>query len=135
MVNILKKIKKTETFEEETETEYFEIEEDEQILLPSVGNGKDVSEQYAQIMFFYESGISQVTSKLQILNNEFKFCNDRNPIDSIRSRVKSLESIRKKMQKKGLPLTVNSMMKNLRDIAGVRVVCPFISDVYQVANM
>lgn len=107
----------------------------DEIYLPSAVDFQDVSSKYQQIMFFYESGIQQVISKLQILNNEFKFCNDRNPIDNITSRVKSLDSITNKMRKKGLPLTMNYMVKELHDIAGVRVVCPFISDVYYVANI
>ncbi len=86
-------------------------------------------------MFFYESGIQQIVAKLQILNNEFKNNNERNPIENIKSRVKSMESIIDKMQRKGIPLTMNSMAKEIKDIAGVRVICPFISDVYQVANM
>ena len=110
-------------------------EDDEQIYLPTIGEFGSVENQYQQIMFFYESGIQQIIAKLQILNNEFKFCNDRNPIENIKSRVKSLESITKKMEKKNLPLTLNNMMLNLHDIAGVRVICPFISDVYHVANM
>ncbi len=111
------------------------IEEHEELLLPIVKENQDLQEQYDQIMFFYESGINQITAKLQILNNEFKFSNDRNPIENIKSRVKSLESITNKMIDKGLPLTMNYMVKNLHDIAGVRVICPFISDVYNVANM
>ena len=118
--------------------DYIEIildETKEEIYLPSAVDFQDVSEKYQQIMFFYESGINQVIAKLQILVNEFKFCNDRNPIDNISSRVKSLESITNKMKRKGLPLTMNYMVKELHDIAGVRVVCPFISDVYYVANI
>lgn len=111
------------------------IEEHEELLLPVVKENQNLQEQYDQIMFFYESGINQITAKLQILNNEFKFSNDRNPIENIKSRVKSLESITNKMIDKGLPLTMNYMVKNLHDIAGVRVICPFISDVYNVANM
>ncbi len=127
-----------EIIEEECIQDEEEIVLDElkdEIYLPSAIDIQDVSGKYQQIMFFYESGIQQVIAKLQILNNEFKFCNDRNPIDNITSRVKSLESITKKMRKKGLPLTMNYMVKELHDIAGVRVVCPFISDVYYVANI
>ena len=105
------------------------------IFLPSGTSFMSIENQYQQIMFFYESGIQQITAKLQILNNEFKFVNDRNPIENIKSRVKSIDSITKKMKRKNIPLTLNNMMLNLHDIAGVRVICPFISDVYSVANM
>lgn len=111
------------------------VEEQEDLLLPVINENQDLQSQYDQIMFFYESGINQITAKLQILNNEFMFSNDRNPIENIKSRVKSLESITNKMVSKGIPLTMNYMVKNLHDIAGVRVICPFISDVYNVANM
>ncbi len=110
-------------------------EGDLDILLPQTNDYLDMENQYRQIMFFYEAGIQQVTAKLEILNKEFQYCNDRNPIESIKSRVKSSDSIIKKMRKKGLPLTISCMMTNIYDIAGVRVVCPFISDVYHVARM
>lgn len=110
-------------------------EGDLDILLPQTSDYLDLENQYRQIMFFYEAGIQQVTAKLEILNKEFQYCNDRNPIESIKSRVKSSDSIIKKMKKKGLPLTISGMMTNIYDIAGVRVVCPFISDVYHVARM
>ncbi len=104
-------------------------------LLPQTSDHLDMAQQYRQIMFFYEAGIQQVTAKLEILNKEFQYCNDRNPIENIKSRVKSSESIIEKMRKKGLPLTISCMMNNIHDIAGVRVVCPFITDVYHVARM
>ena len=104
-------------------------------LLPVLGEFSSIASQYDQIMFFYESGIQQIVAKLQILNNEFKNNHERNPIENIKSRVKSMDSIVEKMKRKGIPLTMNSMMREIKDIAGVRVICPFISDVYQVANM
>ena len=110
-------------------------EEEEFELLPAMGEFSSIASQYEHIMFFYESGIQQIVAKLQILNNEFKNNNERNPIENIKSRVKSMESIIDKMQRKGIPLTMNSMAKEIKDIACVRVICPFISDVYQVANM
>lgn len=104
-------------------------------LLPQTSDYLDMEQQYRQIMFFYEAGIQQVTAKLEILNKEFQYCNDRNPIESIKSRVKNSDSIIEKMRKKGLPLTISCMMNNIFDIAGVRVICPFITDVYHVARM
>lgn len=104
-------------------------------LLPALGEFSSIASQYDRIMFYYESGIQQIVAKLQILNNEFKNSHERNPIENIKSRVKSMDSIVDKMKRKNIPLTVNSMMREIKDIAGVRVICPFISDVYQVANM
>ena len=100
-----------------------------------LGEFSSIASQYEHIMFYYESGIQQIVAKLQILNNEFKNNHERNPIENIKSRVKSLDSIIDKMKRKGIPLTINAMKREIKDIAGVRVVCPFISDVYQVANM
>lgn len=110
-------------------------EEGAELLLPQIVDQLDMEEPYRQIMFFYEAGIQQITAKLEILNKEFEYCNDRNPIEDIKSRVKSHESIIKKMQTKGLPLTLSAMMNQIYDVAGVRVICPFISDVYHVAKM
>ena len=104
-------------------------------LLPQTYDTLDLTRQYKKIMFFYEAGISQLTTKFQILNREFEQGNDRNPIENIKSRLKSPESIIRKMEKQGLPLTVSSMIDNIYDIAGIRVICPFITDVYQVAQM
>lgn len=78
-------------------------EGDLDILLPQTNDYLDMENQYRQIMFFYEAGIQQVTAKLEILNKEFQYCNDRNPIESIKSRVKSSDSIIKKMRKKVFP--------------------------------
>ena len=95
------------------------IEEEEDRLLPRSADYLDMEKQYDQIMFFYESGIRQLTAKLDILNREFQFCNDRNPIEYVKSRIKTSESILRKMKKQGLPLTFSCMMNNIRDIAGV----------------
>lgn len=112
-----------------------EAVEEEDNLLPQVSDFLDMEKQYKQIMFFYEAGIKQLMAKLEILNREFQFTNDRNPIENIKSRIKSQESILRKMEKRGLPQTFSAMMNNIRDIAGIRVICPFISDVYQVARL
>ena len=104
-------------------------EDGNEIYLPQTGDLLDMEKQYRQIMFFYEAGIQQVTAKLEILNKEFQYCNDRNPIENIKSRVKAADSIIEKMKKKGLPLTISCMMGNIYEIAGLRVICPFITDV------
>ncbi len=103
--------------------------------LPQTVDFLDMDRQYRQLMFLHEAAIEQVTAKLNILKGEFQFSNDRNPISGISSRIKSKESIIYKMQKKGLPMTASALLNNVHDIAGVRVVCPFIEDVYYVARM
>lgn len=83
----------------------------------------------------YESAVKQLRLKLEIINSEFNVMYARNPIHHIESRVKSLDSIVSKLKKKNEPLTIESAMKNVNDIAGVRVVCNYIDDVYRVAEM
>lgn len=114
-------------------TEYDEKEDE--IQLPRTIDFLDIEKQYRQLMFMHEAAVEQITAKLNILKGEFQFSNDRNPISSICSRIKSKESIIYKMQKKGLPFTISALLENVKDIAGVRVICPFIEDVYYVARM
>lgn len=83
----------------------------------------------------YSSAVKQITLKFEVLNDEFNVLYARNPIHHVESRVKSFDSIAAKLEKKGLPLTIESAMKNVNDIAGVRVVCSYIDDVYRVAEM
>ena len=83
----------------------------------------------------YAAAGRQLTLKFEVLNSEFNVLYARNPIPHIESRVKSPESIMAKLLKKGLPLTLESAMQNVNDIAGVRVVCSYIDDVYRVAEM
>ena len=83
----------------------------------------------------YEAAARQLTLKFEILNDEFSVLYARNPIHHIESRVKSAESIAAKLAKRGLPLTIETAQENLNDIAGVRVICNYIDDVYRVAEM
>lgn len=115
---------------------------EEPVMPPSLINNAAVSGdfykmafQFQQIMMIYESAIKQIETKLDILNKESSVNRTRNPINTVKSRLKSPESIAKKLEKKGLEVSFNSMMKNLNDIAGVRVICPYISDIYSVRDM
>ena len=83
----------------------------------------------------YDSAVKQLSLKFSILNNEFNVLYARNPIHHIEGRVKSQDSIVAKLLKKGLPVTIESARNNVNDIAGVRVVCSYIDDVYRVAEM
>ncbi len=120
---------------EVSETTYTEVVEDDDKLLPQIHDYLDTEKQFRKALFFYEAGLQQIMAKLEILNREFQYGNDRNPIENVKGRVKSEQSIIEKMKRKGLPMTISTMMSNIYDIAGVRVICPFISDVYQVARM
>ena len=83
----------------------------------------------------YDSAVKQLTVKLEVLNNEFNVLYARNPIHHIESRLKSPDSIIAKLIKKNLPVTIETAKKHLNDIAGVRVVCNYIDDVYNVAEI
>ncbi|OUP03383.1 GTP pyrophosphokinase [Sellimonas caecigallum] len=87
------------------------------------------------LMMRYRSAIREVTTKLQVLDDELSLYGDRNPIESIQSRIKKPVSIAEKLGRMGLPVTVEAIEKNLNDVAGIRVICPFIDDIYKVANM
>ena len=83
----------------------------------------------------YDAAVRQLVLKFEILNDEFKVLYARNPIHHIEGRVKSLPSIAAKLLKKEQPLTIEAAKRNINDIAGVRVVCGYIDDVYRVADM
>lgn len=91
--------------------------------------------QLQQIMLLYESGIQEIKTKLDILKAESHLKGRTNPIDSIKSRIKTPRSIIKKLKRRGFPISLQSMMQNLNDIGGIRVICPFIEDIYIVADM
>ena len=83
----------------------------------------------------YEAGIKEVRTKLEILDAEFKVKHDHNPIHHIESRLKSPESILKKAISKDIPVTERSLEENIHDIAGIRVICNYVDDVYKVAQL
>ena len=87
------------------------------------------------LMMKYRCAIREIQTKLEVLDDEFSAVNRRNPISSIKSRVKSPASIYEKLRRRDLPFTEESIVKNLDDVAGIRVICPFISDIYTIANL
>ncbi len=93
------------------------------------------SRDYLIMMHLYDSAVRQLKLKFEVLNNEFSVMYAHNPIHHIESRLKSPDSIIAKLVKKGYPVTIESAKKNVNDIAGVRVVCGYIDDVYSVAEM
>lgn len=89
---------------------------------------------YRELMSYYRCAMMEVETKFNVLNEELSLQYDRNPIETIKTRLKSPESIVEKLQRRGYPLTVESIEENLNDIAGVRVICSFPSDIYQLAD-
>lgn len=91
--------------------------------------------QFKEFMMMYASAIKEIRTKFEILNDDLSVTYNRNPIEMIKSRIKTPESIVGKMRRRGLEISMNSLLYNIDDVAGVRVVCSFIDDIYEVANM
>lgn len=91
-------------------------------------------QEYSKLMAYYRCAIMEVETKFNVLNEEFSLQYDRNPINGIKSRLKSIESIKEKLERKELPYTMQAIEENLNDVAGVRVICSFTADVYLLAE-
>ena len=95
----------------------------------------DQVDQWRSVMFLYDSALKKLNTKIEILNNEFVNRYDHNPIEHIKSRLKTADSIVKKLKKDGCEVTIDNMMNHLSDIAGIRIICSFVDDIYKVADM
>ena len=90
---------------------------------------------FNELMMKYNAAIREITTKLEVLNDELSLGDDDNPIESIQSRIKKPISIAKKLKKLGKPMNFDTIVENLNDIAGVRVICSFIDDIYRLSEM
>ena len=95
---------------------------------------KDYAMPYKELMAYYRCAIMEVETKFNVLNEELSLLYDRNPIETVKSRLKSPESIVDKAVRRNIPLTVESIEQNLHDIAGLRVICSFPSDIYMLSE-
>ncbi len=95
---------------------------------------QNYAQPYKELMAYYRCAMMAVSTKFEILNEEFSLQYDRNPIEGIKTRLKSPESIVDKLYRKQLPLTVESIEQNINDIAGIRVICSYTSDIYMLAD-
>lgn len=84
------------------------------------------------MMSYYQCAIMEIETKFRVLDQEYSLEYDKNPIEAIKSRVKSPESLAKKIRRKNIPMTLSSIEENIRDIAGVRVICSFPDDIYEL---
>lgn len=91
--------------------------------------------QFRELNMRYACAIREVKTKLEVLNDDLAVRNQRNPIQMIKSRVKKPESIIEKLHRRGFPISVESVRENLYDVAGIRVICSFVDDIYTVAEM
>lgn len=92
-------------------------------------------ENWTELILLYSSALKQIETKLEILNDEFQHVHKYNPIEHIKSRIKTSESIVKKLKKHGYESTLDNMVKYVNDIAGIRVICSFTADIYQIAEI
>ena len=87
-----------------------------------------------ELMSYYRCAIMEVETKFKVLNEQFSLQYDRNPIETIKTRLKSPEGIVKKIKRKDLPFSLQSIEENINDIAGIRVICSFPEDIYLLAE-
>ena len=103
-----------------------------------IGAIKELKEEYLEpfmhLMMQYECAMLEVQTKLEVLNKELALVNSRNPFESIKSRLKSPESIYGKLQRRNIPFSIENIEKNLNDIAGIRVICSFPEDIYLLVD-
>ena len=86
-------------------------------------------------MMVYEAGLKEINTKIEILNTEFKMTHQYNPIEHVSSRIKSPNSIMKKLRHNGRDLTIENVLKYINDVAGIRIICSFTSDIFRIADL
>ena len=91
--------------------------------------------EWRELIFIHESAIEEVNTKLKILNNEFKIIHDHNPIEHIKTRVKTPDSIIEKLERKGYEVNLENAKTKINDIAGIRIICSFTDDIYKILDM
>lgn len=94
----------------------------------------DEEEEWNRALLLYDAVLKEICTKLEILNNEFKLAHQYNPIEHITSRIKSAPSIARKIRLKQKELTVENIIRYVNDVAGVRIICSFTSDIYRIAE-
>ncbi len=92
-------------------------------------------QEFLQLQHLYNAAIKEIQMRLEVLNDEFRVTYERSPIHHIESRLKTTESIVEKLERKGLPITIQAAKERLNDIGGIRIVCNYIDDVYAVEKM
>jgi len=108
---------------------------DNETALVNLTVDKDLQQRFLEMSHLYDAAIREIRTKLEILDREFSIKYASNPIHHIDSRLKSPRSIMEKLQRKGWPNTVEAAEEHLMDIAGVRIICNYIDDIYRMANL
>lgn len=97
-------------------------------------NGEGV-DSWKEVTLIYNAALKMIETRMDILNDEFQHVHQYNPIEHIKSRIKTPESIVKKLKRDGRESTISNMIKYINDIAGIRIICSFTSDIYRIADM
>lgn len=92
-------------------------------------------ESWKEVNLIYNAALKQIETKMEILNDEFQHVHQYNPIEHIKARIKTPESIVKKLRRNGYESTIENMVKYINDIAGIRIICSFTSDIFRIADM
>ena len=95
----------------------------------------DGIDSWKEVNLIYNAALRQIETKMEILNDEFQHVHQYNPIEHIKARIKTPESIVKKLKRHGYESTIENMVKYINDIAGIRIICSFTSDIYRIADM
>ena len=93
------------------------------------------AEDWSKALLLYDAALKEINTKLEILNSEFKMAHQYNPIEHITSRIKSPQSIAKKLRHNQKELTIENIVKYVNDVAGIRIICSFTSDIYRIADL
>ncbi len=104
------------------------------MAVPQLPKEYDQLDQWKTLMFLYNAALQEVQTRVNILSDEFKHINHYNPIEHVKARIKTPESIVKKLKRLGFEATIENMYRELHDIAGVRIICSFTSDIYYLAD-
>ncbi|MBQ2956195.1 MAG: GTP pyrophosphokinase family protein [Clostridia bacterium] len=95
---------------------------------------QEKSREFMKIIAYYRCALMEIETKFNVLNQEYSLQHDRNPINSIKSRIKSIPSIREKLKRKDIPATLEAIEENINDVAGIRIICAFPEDVYTLSE-
>lgn len=109
--------------------------QDELVIPESLDKHLGSVQEFKEFMMRYSSALREIRTKFEVLNDHLSVAYNRNPIEMIKSRVKMPNSILKKLQKRGLEISYSSIEKNIHDVAGIRIICSFVNDIYEVAQM
>lgn len=96
---------------------------------------ESLREQFTRFGLVYKFALEEISTKVNILKDEFRLIHDYNPIEHVNTRIKSAESLIRKIQKKNIPFSLEAIKENIRDIAGIRIICSFVSDIYRISEM